>query len=89
MTIDASYQRSQVLNNFSGVATGSDLSQDALSLGVEWLAHPLIKLSSRFELRYDDADEWLGQRDKNQLLTLNNLSYKATRDLTLQLNNLV
>ena len=86
LTLDASYQRSQVLNNFSGMMTGSgDLSQDALSLGIEWLAHPQIKLSNRFELRYDDTDEWLGQRDKNQLLTLNNLSYQATKDLTFQL----
>lgn len=86
LTIDANYQRSQVINNFSNMQTGSgDLSQDALSFGLEWLAHPKIKLSSRLEVRFDDTDEWQGQRDKNQILALNNLSYQLNRDLTLQL----
>ena len=85
LTLDANYQRSQVINNFSSQVTGAgDLSQDALSLGIEWFAHPQIKLSSRVELRFDDSDEWLGLRDKKQILALNNLSYQAHPDLTLQ-----
>ena len=85
LTIDASYQRSQVVNNFSSQVTGSgDLSQDALSLGLEWFTHPQIKLSTRLEIRFDDTDEWLGQRDKKQILALNNLSYQLNQDLTLQ-----
>ena len=86
LVIDASYQRSQVLNNFNQVGgLGGDLSQDALSVAVEWLAHPQLKLSSRAELRFDDFDEWSGRRDQHQILTMNNLSYQVTPDLTLQL----
>jgi hypothetical protein len=79
LMVDAGYQRSQVLDGVN------DLSQDALTLGIEWLARKDLKISSRIELRFDDRDDWLGRRDQEQFLTLNSLNYQLNPDLTLQL----
>lgn len=80
LTIDAAYQRSQVLGG-----AGGEFSQDSVSLGVEWLDNDKVKLSGRYELRYDDNDEDQGRRDRFQVLALNSGAFKLTRDLTLLL----
>ena len=80
LTLDANYQRSQIF--LAGQVSGGALSQDALSLGLEWLNSDRLKASSRLELRFDDQDEWLGRRDQEQLLALNSVSYQVHPDLT-------
>jgi len=87
LTIDAGYQRSQILSSSGagGLNTGSDLSQDALTLGFEWLARADLKASGRLELRFDDHDDWTGRRDQQQYLAMGAISYQAHPDLSLQL----
>ncbi|MEZ4467493.1 MAG: hypothetical protein R3F43_24380 [bacterium] len=78
--VDTAYQRSQVLAGGAGA-----FSQDAISLGVEWLDSDKVKVSGRYELRYDDNDESVGRRDLMQLVALNAASVKLHPDLTLLL----
>lgn len=87
LTIDAGYQRSQVLSSSGagGLSAGSDLSQDALTAGFEWLLRSDLKATGRLELRFDDHDDWTGRRDQQQHLAMGAVSYQAHPDLTLQL----
>ena len=87
LTLDLGYQRSQVLTSSGagGLNTGSDLSQDALTAGLEWLARANLKVTGRLELRFDDHDDWTGRRDQQQTLALGAVSYQPHPDLTLQL----
>ena len=78
LTLDAGYERSQV----SG-GVGSELSRDALSLGGEYLASDRFKLSGRYEIRYEDHEEGLPQRDVYHFLALNNVTAKLAADWTL------
>jgi hypothetical protein len=87
LTLDLGYQRSQVLTSSGagGLSAGSDLSQDALTAGLEWLARANLKVTGRLELRFDDHDDWTGRRDQQQTLALGAVSYQPHPDLTLQL----
>jgi len=87
LTIDAGYQRSQILSSSGagGLNVGSDLSQDALMAGFEWLLRSDLKATGRVELRFDDHDDWTGRRDQQQYLAMGAVSYLAHPDLTLQL----
>lgn len=87
LTLDAGYQRSQILSSSGagGLSTGSDLSQDALTAGFEWLVRADLKATGRLELRFDDHDDWTGRRDQQQYLAMGGISYQAHPDLTLQL----
>ncbi|MCA9540665.1 MAG: hypothetical protein KC620_17320, partial [Myxococcales bacterium] len=78
LTLDAGYERSQVLGGSTG-----EFSRDAISVGLEYLAAQNLKLSGRYELRYEDNDESFGRHDRAQYLALNNASLALTRDLTL------
>jgi len=78
LQVETAYQRSQVVSGGLG-----EFSQDAMSLGVEWLDSNRLKVSGRYELRYDDNDERQGRRDLLQLLALNAGSFKLHPDLTL------
>ncbi|MCA9544943.1 MAG: DUF11 domain-containing protein [Myxococcales bacterium] len=80
LTLDAGYQRSQVVAGGAG-----EFSQDALTLGVEWLDSDKVKVSGRYEIRYEDNDEAMGRRDRLQWLALNSAAFKLHRDLTLLL----
>ncbi len=77
LTLDAGYERSQVLGGTAG-----EFSVDALSLGVEWLESDKLKVAGRYELRYEDNDEEFDRRDRMQFLTLNSASFKLHRDVT-------
>ena len=81
LTIDASYERSQVL---AGPEDGA-LSSDTVSLGSEWLDHKRVKIAGRYEMRYDDNSERVGKRDALQFLTLNGVDWLVTPDVTLLL----
>lgn len=78
--VDTAYQRSQVVSGGQG-----EFSQDALSLGVEWLDSQRVKVGGRYELRYDDNDESQDRRDLMQVTLLNAGSFKVHPDLTLLL----
>ena len=77
LTLDAGYERSQVLGGTAG-----EFSIDAMSLGVEWLESDKLKVTGRYELRYEDNDEAFDRRDRLQFLTLNAASFKLHRDVT-------
>jgi uncharacterized repeat protein (TIGR01451 family) len=78
LTLDAGYERSQVL----GGAENGELSSDTVSLGSEWLDSKRVKISGRYELRYDDNSEEVGRRDRLQFLTLNGADWLLTPDFT-------
>jgi uncharacterized repeat protein (TIGR01451 family) len=78
LMVDAGYQRSQVVGGGTG-----EFSQDALSLGLEWLQSDRLKVSGRYEMRYEDNDETIGRRDRLQLLALNSAALKLNSDITL------
>ena len=77
LTLDAGYERSQVVAGNAG-----EFSVDAISLGVEWLDSDTFKVTGRYELRYEDNDENFDRRDRVQFLTLNSASLKLHRDVT-------
>ena len=78
LILDVGYERSQVVGGYSG-----EFSTDAVSLGVEWLDSDRVKVTGRYELRYEDNDEDFGRRDRMQALALSGLSFKLHPDLTL------
>jgi hypothetical protein len=53
-----------------------------VSLGSEWLDSKRVKISGRYELRYDDNSEEVGRRDRLQFLTLNGADWLLTPDFT-------
>jgi len=77
LTLDAGYEHSQVLGGSAG-----EFSVDAVSLGVEWLDSDKLKVTGRFEIRYEDNDEDFDRRDRVQFLSLNAGSFKLHRDVT-------
>jgi uncharacterized repeat protein (TIGR01451 family) len=78
LTVDAAYERSQVL----GGPENGEMSSDTVSLGSEWLDSKRVKVAGRYELRYDDNAEDLGRRDRLQFLTLNGADWLLTPDFT-------
>ena len=78
MTLDASYERSQT---FSGPSGG--LSRDAFSLGFEWLKSDMLKVTSRQEVRVDQGDAQRGGQRKVQMVSLNAVSLRPSKDLEL------
>ena len=78
LTLDAAYERSQVL----GGPENGEMSSDTVSLGTEWLDSKRVKVAGRYELRYDDNAEELGRRDRLQFLTLNGADWLLTPDFT-------
>ncbi|MCA9557951.1 MAG: hypothetical protein KC583_05230, partial [Myxococcales bacterium] len=78
LIIDVGYERSQVVGGYGG-----EFSTDAVSLGVEWLDSDRVKITGRYELRYEDNDEAFARRDRMQAVALTGLSFKLHPDLTL------
>ncbi len=77
LAFDGGYERSQVVGGSLG-----EFSRDALTLGVQWLDGGPLKITGRYELRYEDNDEGFDRRDRLQFLTLNALSLKLDADFT-------
>lgn len=77
--LDLGYERSQVF----GASAGGQFSRDTVSLGAEWLEKKDLKLTGRYELRYEDNDEEFNRRDRSQVLALNAFSWKFQRDFSL------
>jgi len=74
--LDASAERQQVRSDSAG-----NSARNVGSLGYEYLKLDWLKLSGRYEVRYDQQDESRGGRDRLQFLTLNAATWQWTKDL--------
>jgi len=73
---DLAGERQQILSDSTG-----ESARTVGSVGYEYLAQDWLKLSGRYELRYDEQEESKGGQDRLQFLTLNAGTWQWTRDL--------
>jgi hypothetical protein len=78
LTLDLNFERSET----QGGVYGNE-NMNAGSLGFEWLAHDLFKLSGRYEGRFEDRTEAAGRNDLIQYVTMNAMEAKLHRDAAL------
>jgi len=76
--LDLAGERQQVYSEAAG-----DSARTVGSIGYEYLDLDWLKLSGRYELRYDQQEESRGGQDRLQFLTLNAGTLQWTKDLTL------
>jgi len=80
LTLEGGFEHSTLFGDRQG-----ESSRDTLHAGFQWKRGKRLQLGGRYELRYEDQDESLGQWDRYQLLTRNHFQLKLHRDLNMKL----